>query len=208
MFQNVFDLGGAFTLPQDDRDLRAERGDANFDVRHLFVASFFSDLPFSARFDKASGVKGALLGGWEAALVTTLQTGQPFTVNTSFDVNLDGNLTDRLNTTNGLIVTDDRQQRLIRPARPAALLAPASQNGLVRRNTFRAVGVAKTDFALVKNFRVRAEQALVLRVEAFNLWNRTHFGLPVRILEAPSFGRSVDTALSARQVQFALKYRF
>ena len=40
--------------------------------------------------------KGALLGGWQTASITTYQTGQPFTVNTSFDLNGDGNLTDRL----------------------------------------------------------------------------------------------------------------
>jgi hypothetical protein len=32
--------------------------------------------------------------------------------------------------------------------------------------------------------------------------------VPVRILEAPAFGTSVDTRLSARQIQFALKYVF
>jgi hypothetical protein len=40
------------------------------------------------------------------------QTGQPFTVNSIFDVNLDGNLTDRLDSTNGIVVTGDRSQPL------------------------------------------------------------------------------------------------
>jgi hypothetical protein len=38
--------------------------------------------------------------------------------------------------------------------------------------------------------------------------NRTHFAIHMRVLEAPSFGRSVDTTIGSRQVQFALKYVF
>jgi len=205
---DVFDVAGAFVLPQDDRDLRAERGDANFDVRHRFVWSTLSNVPFISRFNDAGGAKGCLLGGWQVASITTYQTGQPFTVNTSFDVNLDGNLTDRLNATHGLTVTDDRRQKLVLNVNPTSLLAALTKNGQVGRNTFRATGVAKTDLTLIKNFRVRQTQTLVLRVEAFNLWNRTHFGTPVRILEAPSFGRAVDTSINPRQVQFALKYVF
>jgi len=204
---DVFDMAGAFVLPQNDGNLRAERGDANFDVRHRFVFSTLSNVPFINRFNDARGMTGLALGGWQVASISTFQTGQPFTVNTSFDANFDGNLTDRLDTTNGLTLSDSRQQKIILNARPADLIALGS-DGRVGRNTFRATGMVKTDLTLMKNFRVREGQTLVLRMEAFNLWNRTHFGVPVRILEAPSFGRSVDTSLNPRQVQFALKYVF
>lgn len=205
---DVFDLAGAFTLPQDDRNLRLERGDANFDVRHRFVYSTLADVPFLSRFNNSEGAKGMVFGHWQFASISTYQTGQPFTVNTSFDVNSDGNLTDRLNTLNGLSFTDDRQQRLILNASSVSLLAANRQNGAVGRNTFRAVGILNTDFSLIKNFRLKEGQSLVFRTEVFNLWNRTHFAIPVRVLEAPAFGRSVDTSLPARQVQLALKYVF
>jgi len=211
---DVFDLAGAFTLPQNDGNLRAERGDANFDVRHRFALSTLSDVPFLGRFNNASGAKRVLLGGWQLASISTFQTGQPFTVNTSFDINLDGNLTDRIDTTSGLNQIDSRQQRLSLTGLSTALLPKNAQghfelrDGAVGRNTFRASGVAKTDLTLIKNFRVKEGRDLVLRIEAFNLLNRTHFSIPVRILEAPSFGRSVSTSLNPRQVQFALKYVF
>ncbi|HZS08274.1 MAG TPA: carboxypeptidase-like regulatory domain-containing protein [Blastocatellia bacterium] len=211
---DVFDVAGAYNLPQDDSNLRAERGNANFDIRHRFVLSTISHLPFLARFDNAAGVRGLLLGGWQLAQVSTFQTGQPFTVNTSFDINLDGNLTDRIDTLNGLEVSDDRQQRLRLTAPLATALLPQDngrftlRDGRVGRNTFRGSGVLKTDLTLIKNFRVKEGWSFVLRIEAFNLFNRTHFGLPVRILEAPAFGRSVDTSVNPRQVQFALKFAF
>jgi hypothetical protein len=212
---DVFDLAGAFTLPQDDRNLRLERSHANFDVRHRFSVSTVADL--FGRFNNALGAKRVILGGWQLASIAVVQTGQPFTVNTSFDLNLDGNLTDRLNTTSGLVENDDRRQRLTLGASPASLLAPpvvatngqvTVRNGAVGRNTFRASGAFKVDLTLIKSFRIKEGQDFVFRVEAFNLLNRTHFAIPVRILEAPSFGSSVETSFNPRQVQLALKYVF
>jgi hypothetical protein len=205
---DVFDVAGAFALPQDDRQLRLERGNANFDLRHRLALSMVADLPYLRRFNNAQGAKGFLLGNWQLALISAFQTGQPFTVNTSFDINLDGNLTDRINTLNGLRQIDSRRQKLELVANPVNLLAPLGQNGGIGRNVFRASGVNKTDFTLIKNFRIRNEQYLVFRFEAFNLFNRTHFAIPVRVLEAPSFGSSVDTLHNPRQIQFALKYVF
>jgi hypothetical protein len=205
---DVFDLAGAYVLPQDDRNLRAERASANFDVRHRFVWSLVAELPFLRRLNSNKSAAGFLFGNWQIATLSSYQTGQPFTVNTSYDINLDGNLTDRIDKLTGLQLLDERQQRLALAANPVTLLAALGQNGRIGRNAFRGAGVAKTDLAVIKNFRFRNEQTLVFRAEAFNLWNRTHFALPVRVLEAPSFGRSTDTLFNARQIQFALKYVF
>ena len=46
---------------------------------------------------------------------------------------------------------------------------------------------------------------MVLMVNALN---RANFGVPVRYLEAPGFGRAVSTVTPGRRVQFALKYVF
>lgn len=205
---DVFDVAGAFVLPQDDRALQLERGSANFDVRHRFALSTIGNVPFIDRFNAAKGAKGVVLGGWQFASLTTYQTGQPFTVNTGLDVNMDGNLTDRLNTLNGLTLLDDRRVKLQLGTTSVNLLAPLGANGSIGRNTFRASGIARTDMAVIKNIQLGGSHFIVFRAEAFNLWNRTHFGVPVRILEAPSFGQSVDTQIGPRQVQFALKYVF
>lgn len=205
---DVFDVAGAFVLPQDDRALQFERGNANFDIRHRFSFSAIGNVPFLHKFNDAKGAKGFFLGGWQFAAFTTYQTGQPFTVNSSLDVNLDGNLTDRLDTLNGLTAVDDRRVKLRLETNPINLLASLGANGRVGRNTFRASGIAKTDFTIIKNFQLSGGHFLVFRAEAFNIANRTHFGIPVRILEAPSFGQSVDTLTNPRQIQFALKYVF
>ena len=144
------------------------------------------------------------------SLITSHQTGQPYTVNSSLDVNLDGNLTDRLDNLNGLTPVSDRRVRLkLNPgANSLELLAGLGASGRVGRNTFIATGLHETNLSLRKNVRVGSEHTLTFRCEVFNLWNRPQFGSPVRILEAPSFGQSVDTRLGARQIQFAVKYSF
>jgi hypothetical protein len=215
---DVFDVGGAFTLPQNDSNLEAERASANYDVRHRFAFSTVAEFPGLRRFNLTTGAKRFWLGGWQMSSIVVVQSGQPFTVNTSFDTNLDGNLTDRLNTTNGLQITDDRRQPIVVTTANLASLLPSVVNsvtgtvtpadGAVGRNTFRASGIFKVDFTVMKSFRIKEGQELLLRVEAFNAANRTHFAIPVRILESPSFGQAVSTSLNPRQIQVALKYQF
>jgi hypothetical protein len=123
-------------------------------------------------------------------------------------VNLDGNLTDRLNSTQGLVQTDDRRQPLRLTADPATLLAPIGSDGGVGRNTFRAGNIIELDLALIKNFKFGEARSIVLRMDAFNFINRANFGIPVRFLEAPAFGQSVNTVTPGRRIQFALKLNF
>jgi hypothetical protein len=201
---DVFDLAGAFALPQDSRNLEAERGPANFDVRHRFSYNFVYDFP-------TAGGRLARLVFRDLQLAGTgsYQTGQPFTVNSIYDVNFDGNLTDRLNTTTGLERTGDRRRPLrLTASNPNSLLAPIGENGAVGRNTFRAGGILDLNLALVKRFRLSESQNILFRVDAFNFINRANYGIPVRFLEAPGFGQATTTATPMRRIQFALKYSF
>ncbi|HEX8457888.1 MAG TPA: hypothetical protein VF656_11370, partial [Pyrinomonadaceae bacterium] len=201
---DVFDLAGASALPQNSLTFEGERAPSNFDARHRFSYNFIYDFP-----SLGGRVGRAVLGDLQIASTGRLQSGQPFTVNSIYDVNLDGNLTDRLNTTNGIIVTGDRRQPLrLATGDPAALLAPIGQDGRVGRNSFRAGNVLEFDAAVVKKLRFGRSQNVILRVDIFNLINRANYGIPVRFLEAPGFGQAVNTITPGRRVQFALKYSF
>jgi hypothetical protein len=91
---DVFDLAGTLALPQDIFNRRGERANANFDVRQRFVYGAVWDLPL---------FKGnSAIGGWQLASIGTFQTGQPYTVISCCDANLDGNLTDRVVPRNSL----------------------------------------------------------------------------------------------------------
>jgi hypothetical protein len=216
---DVFDLAGASALPQRSCtplepacDYRSERGLANFDTRHRFSYNFIYSFPDFRNSDRALRL---LLGGWGLAGAGEFQSGQPFTVNSIYDANLDGNLTDRLNrlSESGLIrLTDNRRQPLLRmtddPALLAALLAPVGGEGDEGRNTFRAGNYLLLNLALIKQFTIAEDQQLIFRAEFFNFINRANFGVPVRLLEAPGFGSATETVTPGRRIQFALKYLF
>jgi hypothetical protein len=198
---DIFDLAGASALPQNSMRLADERGPANFDARHRFSYHLVYDVPSrSARW---------LLDDLQLAATGQFQTGQPFTVNSIFDVNLDGNLTDRLDTLNGIDATGDRRQPLLLTAsNPVTLLAAVGQDGRIGRNTFRAGNVLDLNFSVSKRIKVGTERHFQLRMDVFNFINRANFGIPVRLLEAPGFGQATNTVTPGRRIQFGLKYSF
>jgi hypothetical protein len=200
---DVFDLAGTRALPQNSSNRAAERADASYDVRHRFTSSLIWDLPFAR--------KNVVIGGWQLAGILTLQTGQPFTIYSGYDVNLDGNLTDRLNSAAGIAEINEGAERYRVPgdiASQRSLVAAVGSDGAVARNTFRAPGIANIDLSVNKHFRFDEKRDLELRVEFFNLLNRAHFGTPVNQLGFPSAGRSVDTTIPARMIQVAGRFYF
>ncbi len=201
---DVFELAGAPALPQNSLTFAGEWGPANFDVRHRLSYSLSIKLP-----PLQHKLARSLADGLQVISTGTWQTGQPFTVNSIFDINLDGNLTDRLDTTNGLLVTGDRRQPLkLKVVNPLGLLAPFGRDGRIGRNTFRAGNVLDLNLSVDKRLRIMGTQNLSLRVDVFNFINRANFGVPVRWLEAPGFGQATTTVTPARRLQFGLKYSF
>ena len=201
---DVFDLAGAPALPQNSLTFAGEYAPANFDVRHLLAFDTVYDFPrFRARAARL------VFGGLQLASTGRYRTGQPYTVNTYFDVNLDGNPTDRIDTTSGLAVTGNRLQPLILTTDDlATLLASVGNDGSVPRNSFRAGSVFELNLSLAKLIRLTETQSFLLRAELFNATNRANFGVPVRLLEAPAFGRATRTLTPARRIQFYLRYSF
>jgi hypothetical protein len=203
---DVFDLAGASALPQNSVTFAGEHGPANFDVRHSLTYNFH--YAFAARPTQPLLVR-RLLNGLEVTGAGNYRSGQPFTVNSTIDVNLDGNLTDRLNTLQGIQVTNNpRQPLILTTTNTLGLLAPFGQDGAIGRNTFRGGPVMEIDFSILKSVKLSTRQILTLRTDIFNLLNRANFGLPVRMLEAPSFGQSTSTVTPGRRVQLSLKYSF
>jgi hypothetical protein len=91
---------------------------------------------------------------------------------------------------------------------PATLLAPIGQDGSVPRNTFRTGNLWLGNAAVIKTIRFSESKKLVFRAEAFNLFNRANFGVPVRFLESSSFGVATETVTPARRIQLGVKFLF
>lgn len=182
---DLFDLAGAPALPQDSFNRAAERGDANFDIRHRFAYSLIWDLPGFARKD--------IFGGWQLASVGAFQTAQPYSILFCCDINRDGNSSDRISFIN----------------------SSGFDPGAAPRNTFRAQGAAWVNLAVSKIFRIGEDNRLEIRSEFFNLLNRAHYGIPINRLFFGNLGiepltqkNYVDTRIPARTIQFGLRYSF
>lgn len=202
---DVFDLAGAPALPQDSRMLVGEYAPANFDVRHRISYNYITDL---SNWGRRNALARFLFKGTQVAGTGVFQTGQPFTVNSIFDVNLDGNLTDRPNTLSGITSTGDRARPYSLTVDPLTLLAPIGENGAVPRNAFRASNLWLTNAAIIKTFKLSEDKGIAFRMDIFNVFNRANYGIPGRFLETPWFGRATDTVTPGRRIQFAIKYSF
>jgi len=204
---DLFPMAGAPVIAQDSFNFRAERGDANFDIRHRFAASMLWDLPFYR--NSRSGL-GRLLQQWQIASIFQANSGQPFTLNLPVDANQDGNLTDRPSTTDGLIVlTGHGPQRVaLAPGKQLSDFFTFGRNGGVGRNTARGDNFIDLDLSVSRTFRFGETKNLLFRAEFFNALNRANFGLPVRVIGAPGFGSAVDTVVPGRTIVLVLKSAF
>jgi hypothetical protein len=193
-------------LPQDVRNLDAEKGLSSYDHRHRFVSSFVYELPASGNLP---GKVRAVVSGWQIGGIVTVQSGSPFTV---------VNGVDRANIGAGPGQRPDliRNPNLPRNTRDplrwfdtSAFVQPAPFTfGNAGRNVVTGPGLANLDMSLQRNFQIREGRRLELKWEVFNVLNTPHFDIPGRIAFSSSFGRIFNTAESARQMQLGLKLVF
>jgi len=178
-------------LPQDVRNMDAERARSSFDHPHRFAGSFTYALP----------------ANWQVSGVVTLQSGAPFTVIIG---------TDRANVGSGPAqrpnVTGDPNAAAARTAdawfdTSVFSLQPAYTFGNSGRNTVLAPGYAEVDVGLQKYIPLANSAGIQFRWEVFNLLNRTNFDVPNRIAFTPNFGR-IFSAQPARQMQLGVKVMF
>ncbi|PWT81379.1 MAG: TonB-dependent receptor [Acidobacteria bacterium] len=195
-----------------------EKGNASFDVRHRFTASYIYELPFGQGKSFLGGASGALqqvVGGWQIAGITTVSTGNWFTPqdsNGSF-ANSDGlQMPD--------VVADPNNSPHCLPGTffntCAFVDPPLGSFGDAGRNSVRGPGFQVWDFSVFKMFRVSERTRLEFRTEFFNIPNHTNFllsksgpqeGNSSTVLGASQFG-FLTAARPPRQIQFSLKLSF
>ncbi len=200
--------------PQDNYNLKAERGLSDFDIRQRFVLSDTWELPFGAdRRWLKKGPAAKALGQWQLATIFTLQTGQPLTA--ILPTALSGTQS------NGT----DRPDLIVNPELPSNQrdpnhwfnvnafrtppiffdkLGPFSVPGNEGRNVITGPGFVEWDLSLERHVRLNERANLVFRGDFFNLTNRPNFDRPGLIFGTPNFSR-ISSAENARQIQFALR---
>lgn len=205
----------------DPDDVKRNRGVGTHNVAHQWVFNLIYDLPFGPGGSLATGSSGIvakLIEGRQVSTITTLATSTPRTAILGLGQSR-SRTTGRSRTevpnlkpgadSNPVIGDPDRYWDF-----SSFELQPEGFFGDLGRNTLRVPDYASLDIGITKNFSTPAlsETARVqFRFEAFNILNRTNFGLPAnRVFRSQgrldaTFGRITETATTARQLQFALK---
>jgi hypothetical protein len=190
-------------VPQDMRNLSANRGSSNFDVRHRFVLSGVYQLPFG----KGGGPLAMLARDWQLSGIGSAQTGQPFTVTLSVDPTASGATAhpDRLR--DGSLPGDQRS--VGRWFDTTAFVAPACPCfGNSGRGILAGPAMANIDISLAREFHFTERMRLQFRSEAFNLFNHPNLGLPGTGIGAAGVGVIGSVLNNERQIQMALKLYF
>jgi hypothetical protein len=168
-----------------------ERGSSAFDVRHNFTGGLTWKAP---RFHGTSAFQ-SFTRDWTFSTYLSARSGFPLDVLASenllglgFD---DFRRPDRVP---GIpIWLDDANAPAGRRLNLAAFSVPSgSAQGSLGRNSITGFGMAQVDIALGREFALREDSVVELRMEAFNVTNRAQFGDPVRFLSSPLFGQSTS----------------
>jgi hypothetical protein len=202
---------GTFREPQDSFNLGAERGPAEFDIEHRFVASYIWELPFGHGRKYGSEWNRALnfvAGGWQVTGIHVIQSGFALTATLggASVLNLGGERRARPNLVGDpeLPSSERTIQRWFNTSAFAAFSPAPQAFGNAGVGIMRGPGYANFDFSLAKDFPIDQQRRVQFRAEMFNAFNRANFGPPNIQQESAGFGQ-ILTASNARIVQFGLK---
>jgi hypothetical protein len=203
-------FGSAARQPQNPRDLRSERGLADFHRARVWTADAIFVLPVGRGRRFGSGMPLALdafAGGWRLNGIVRYYDGLPFTpvVSTANQQAGEAVRPDRLGTGEAAEPTVQRwfQTTDFRP-----VPGDAFRFGNSGRNILSGPSQLIVDVSLFKEFPLRADaHRLQFRMEVFNAPNRANFGQPNPAVDQPA-GGAIGTAQPGRQIQLALKYLF
>ncbi len=201
---------GTQKFPQNPRDIRAEKGLADFHRKHQFSSSFNYELPFGkgrAFLPDTRGLTDAVLGGWQINGIVTVLSGRPFTPQYNSNASNAGNQRPDLigdplaNVPRGLYFNP----AAFRP--PVATASDLNLWGNLGRNTLIGPGFRDVDLSLLKNFSLTEMAKLQFRAEVFNALNHPNFHIPEFRLDFPNAGQ-LTAVEEGREWQFALKLIF
>jgi hypothetical protein len=197
---------------QNQASRRSDRGDCNYDVRHIFNVSFVGISPAIG-----AGWMSRAVRNWQLAPLVRMTSGVPVIVATGKDNSLTGINLDRPNLVPGVDPYNATMGPQLQWLNPAAFTQnPTGTFGNLGRNVLRVPGQINMDTSLSRIFAFNERIKLEVRAEAFNTINHTNFRVPktstvqitdINAITASTFGR-LTAANDPRILQFALKLHF
>jgi hypothetical protein len=212
------DLNGTGFLNPDN--MKMDRGNCNFDIRHIFNASIVGTSAV-----KGDSLLARLARNWQVAPLLHTQTGAPVNITTGKDNSLAGTNTitnyDRPNLVLPEMYTS-QWGPMLQYLNPAAFAQNAPGTfGSLGRDVVRTPGLLSFDVSVNRQFALREKFRLEVRADAFNALNHTNFGGPTQngvqipgiaggvnaVLTSTTFGR-ITSAGDPRIMQLSMKLMF
>jgi hypothetical protein len=195
----------------DAYNFAANRASSNFDQRHIFNFSYVWDVPFF----RGTGLKHAVLGGWQYSGIVGISTGTPFSVGYSSD---SAGVAAGVGSGARADIVGDPNTGFSRTGapdlgplwyNPAAFAAPQGLTfGNSGRNSLRNPRRTNFDMALFKHFPIKESVALEFRAEAYNVFNHTEWNGFASTTQTDSNFLYINGVHNARILQLALKFIF
>jgi len=210
---------GNFPSPQDFYNLAAEEALSAYDQPWNNTTSLVWELPFGngrRYLGSATGLTQGLLGGWRLSLINNMWAGDPITFQYAPAAALQvSGITQDFRGANNYrpnITCDpigDRSTTNFFNKDCVVIPTNASQPfGNAERNSVRSDSIYQMDVGLGKTFGLPwRESALELRLEAFNVLNKTNFRAPNANRSSAAFG-TITSTYDPRQLQVGLKLNF
>jgi hypothetical protein len=163
----------------DDHNPKLDYGPSDFNVGQRFVASYVWNLPFGKGKKYAGGVNTAenlAVGGWQLTGIVTFQKGFPFSVTANDTYGLLAAFNQRSNVIGNPFsgTQRSRTQWFNLDAYQQPLAGAFGSSG---RNTITGPGIENFDMGVIKSFAFGEWANFQLRVETFNTFNHTQFGV-------------------------------
>lgn len=196
--------GGALSstnsrTPTDVRNFRLDRAVSDFDNRHVVVGNAVWEVPLGRGRALATGMPGwadHIVGGWTLTGIYTMQSGEPFTVQSGMrtangykvsGVELVGPKPDtKLKFVSGIdgpvvfnvsdLDTTTNCRQVVGTESRFCIPEPGAYG--IGRNSFRGPGFWNFDFGVLKNFGITERVRLQFRTEFFNVFNHRNFENP------------------------------
>jgi hypothetical protein len=190
--------------PRNPDNFAQSYGPSDNDVRHRFAGSYIYQLP---TLKTSNMLVGGAVNGWQNQGIVTLQTGAPYSINSSEATGATGAGGELADFKPGASSTPAHRgvEEYFNPA--AFQNAAPGTVGATGRNFLTGPSLVNVDFSLFKEFKVYESSKLQFRAELFNVFNHPNFYNPDNTVGDGSEGQ-LTSARDPRIAQFALKFLF
>ena len=207
----------------DAFDPMLDYGYAEFDVRHRVAGSAIWNVPFAR---DATGMKKALVAGWQLTTIFNARTGYPFTVwdctnGLTYCMRAIDSVGISKNANGTTPIRESRTSTSLLDLTPimadaGSYVNPQTGNSdwgpfpanMTKRDAFRGPGAWNVDFAMSKRFLMGQSKAIQFRWEIYNLFNHANMFVNSGNADVSSFSTITGFKDGNRRMQLGFKFEF